>query len=48
MNGIKDQTEEQGHSQSEDNPERKENKPIDFEWTPELIKIGTSRGAIHP
>ncbi|KAJ5178009.1 uncharacterized protein N7500_000708 [Penicillium coprophilum] len=23
-------------------------KPINFEWTPELVKIGTSRGGIHP
>ncbi|KAJ5158779.1 uncharacterized protein N7500_008430 [Penicillium coprophilum] len=25
-----------------------EYKAIKFEWTPELVKIGTSRGAIHP
>ncbi|KAF7517001.1 hypothetical protein PCG10_001661 [Penicillium crustosum] len=25
-----------------------ENEPINFEWTPELVKIGTSRGDIHP
>jgi len=23
-------------------------KAIDFEWTPELVKLGTSRGSIHP
>ncbi|OQE44810.1 hypothetical protein PENCOP_c002G04108 [Penicillium coprophilum] len=23
-------------------------KPINFEWTPDLVKIGTSRGGIHP
>lgn len=34
----------------EDHPERdtEENAPINFEWTPELVKIGTSRGTIHP
>lgn len=25
-----------------------EENPIHFEWTPELVKIGTSRGDIHP
>ncbi|KAJ5521553.1 hypothetical protein N7527_005668 [Penicillium freii] len=25
-----------------------EANPIHFEWTPELVKIGTSRGDIHP
>lgn len=40
-------------SDSEDRPERDiqerdTHKDIHFEWTPELVKIGTSRGAIHP
>ncbi|KAJ6133170.1 hypothetical protein N7471_008385 [Penicillium samsonianum] len=37
-------------SDAEDHPESTtdEIKPINFEWTPELVKIGTSRGAIHP
>ncbi|KAJ6133171.1 hypothetical protein N7471_008386 [Penicillium samsonianum] len=36
--------------QSENHPERdaEENKLINFEWTPELVKIGISRGDIHP
>lgn len=39
---------------AEDNPDpdhlelSEEAKAIKFEWTPELVKIGTSRGAIHP
>ncbi|KAJ6178746.1 hypothetical protein N7519_009207 [Penicillium mononematosum] len=45
---------------SEDHPKRNDDpehgnhpqgdteRPINFEWTPELVKIGTSRGAIHP
>jgi hypothetical protein len=34
----------------EDRPEgaTKESKAINFKWTPELVKIGTSRGAMHP
>ncbi|KAJ5452901.1 hypothetical protein N7445_001084 [Penicillium cf. griseofulvum] len=34
----------------EDHPEgaSEESKAINFKWTPELVKIGTSRGAIHP
>ncbi|KAJ5592615.1 hypothetical protein N7537_009519 [Penicillium hordei] len=37
-------------SDTKDHPERdtEENKPIIFEWTAELVKIGTSRGDIHP
>lgn len=37
-------------SHAEHHPERdtEENEPINFEWTPELVKIGTSRDDIHP
>ncbi|CAG8910000.1 unnamed protein product [Penicillium egyptiacum] len=41
--------ENQNQPKHEDHPERDTvNERIDFEWTPELVKIGTSRGAIHP
>lgn len=38
------------HLEHEDRPgaTTEEEKPINFEWTPELVKIGTSRGDIHP
>ncbi|CAI7576949.1 unnamed protein product [Penicillium glandicola] len=36
------------HPEREDQPERDTKEPINFEWTPELVKIATSRGAIHP
>lgn len=39
-------------SECEDHPERdteeNENEPTNFEWTPELVRIGTSLGDIHP
>ncbi|CAI7576959.1 unnamed protein product [Penicillium glandicola] len=38
------------HPKPEDHVKREteETKPINFEWTPELVKLATSRGAIHP
>ncbi|KGO48426.1 hypothetical protein PEX1_041240 [Penicillium expansum] len=39
-----DQPEHENHSKRD----TEENEPINFEWTPELVKIGTSRGTIHP
>ena len=39
-----DHTEHQGHSERD----TEETQHINFEWTPELVKIGTSRGTIRP
>ncbi|KAJ5970796.1 uncharacterized protein N7479_000714 [Penicillium vulpinum] len=50
MSDAKSRPERENHPEREDHPasDTEENKPINFEWTPELVKIGTSRGKIHP
>lgn len=43
MSDVKDYLENDAHKEVSE-----EIKTIDFEWTPELVKLGTSRDSIHP
>ncbi|KAJ5922287.1 hypothetical protein N7516_009990 [Penicillium verrucosum] len=52
MSDTEHHPEQVDKSECEDHPERdteeNENEPTNFEWTPELVRIGTSLGDIHP
>jgi hypothetical protein len=54
MRDAENRAESEDHQKRNDDPEHGDHsegdteRPIIFEWTPELVKIGTSRGSIHP